>query len=72
MNSVSQKRFSPHVLPLFLFQPANVVGDLLFWLEALRGRLKKIDADAKSQKKILLDRLKERAARRFGEKHPDK
>jgi len=56
-----------------LSQPDELFVGVSYWLERLRLRMQDIDKVFKSKEATarLMDQLKERSAKRFGEKHPD-
>ena len=56
-----------------LSKPKEVWAGVTYWLERLRTRLQDIDKVLKSKEATakMMEQLKDRGAKRFGEKHPD-
>mmetsp|Transcript_23488 Transcript_23488/g.36745 ORF Transcript_23488/g.36745 Transcript_23488/m.36745 type:complete len:348 (-) Transcript_23488:169-1212(-) len=61
------------VIAADLSKPEEVFPMVSFWLDKLRARLHEIEKNlkAKPASAKVMDQLRERAAKRFGEKHPD-
>ncbi len=56
-----------------LGKPVETLATIVFWLERIRVRLSEVEKSLKAKKtsEKVMDQLKERSAKRFGEKHPD-
>jgi hypothetical protein len=56
-----------------LSKPVETLATIVFWLERIRVRLSEVEKSLKTKKtsEKVMDQLRERSAKRFGEKHPD-